>query len=159
MNLWLISYLLVLAAVSVALVWWDIKFHLLPNWLTIGSLPIFAFLMTMAAISSPAGAPDALASLPRAALGALFLLVIYLALFLIGRSQLGMGDVKLAILVGAALAFKSWQAFAFGTLFGFIVAGLFSAVLLITKRVQKSTEIPFGPFMLLGMWLAIFQIG
>jgi leader peptidase (prepilin peptidase)/N-methyltransferase len=68
-----------------------------------------------------------------------------------GVEGLGLGDVKLA---GAAGAWVGWQglpslvALAAGA--GLIAAGL---LILLGHRVDRGTEIPFGPFLALGLWM------
>lgn len=38
----------------------------------------------------------------------------------------------------------------------FILMALISALLLVTKRIRRDSEIPFGPFMILGVLVAPF---
>ena len=79
-----------------------------------------------------------------ASLGAgLFFLVIQLAY----PAGLGMGDVKLALLLGAALGWSVLAALFLGT----VAAGLVSAGLLLTRGAQaRKQAIPLGPFLAAG---------
>ena len=70
-----------------------------------------------------------------------------LVLSLIGG--LGMGDVKLAALLGLAGAFISVEAVLAQVILSFVAGGLVAAVFWLFKRRGR---IPFGPFMLLGYW-------
>ena len=65
---------------------------------------------------------------------------------------LGMGDVKLALLIGAALGWSVIAALLFGTL----AAGLVSAALLIAKGAEaRKRAIPLGPFLAGGAILVL----
>jgi leader peptidase (prepilin peptidase)/N-methyltransferase len=72
---------------------------------------------------------------------------------------MGLGDVKLAPVVGAVLGWLSWSALLNGAFYAFVGAGLVASVLIMSKRLKPSDDIAFGPFMILGMWLAMLQIG
>ena len=72
---------------------------------------------------------------------------------LLGRSWMGMGDVKLALLLGAALG---WGVV--GAVLLAFVCVLPAAVLVLVRdglAARKST-IPFGPFMALGALIVLF---
>lgn len=79
-----------------------------------------------------------------------------------------MGDVKLAGLLGGAAGLIGVPAAFLSPVLAFIAGGVASLVVLIVtffKRtdlpleqawaVTRDTRIPFGPFMLLGFWVAI----
>jgi leader peptidase (prepilin peptidase) / N-methyltransferase len=70
--------------------------------------------------------------------------VFFLAVLLAYPAGLGMGDVKLALLIGAALGWGAAGALFLGTL----AAGLLSAGLLIARGSSaRKREIPLGPFL------------
>ena len=78
----------------------------------------------------------------------IFFLVVQLAY----PAGLGMGDVKLALLIGAALGWSVIAALLFGTL----AAGLVSAALLIAKGAEaRKRAIPLGPFLAGGAILVL----
>jgi leader peptidase (prepilin peptidase)/N-methyltransferase len=81
-------------------------------------------------------------ALGGAAGGFLFLLLIAL----IARGGMGLGDVKLAAVIGLFLG--RWAAM--GLIFAFLAGGLISAVLLLFKLVGRKDHIPFGPWLALG---------
>jgi leader peptidase (prepilin peptidase) / N-methyltransferase len=83
------------------------------------------------------------------ALAALFFLVP----LLIYRGGIGMGDVKLAMLLGVALGWSVGLALLVGT----VAAALPSAYVLLTQGAEgRKTAIPFGPFLALGGLIALF---
>lgn len=138
------------AAAGTALAAIDLRHRLLPNNIVLPGLAITAILLTGAAA---AGTPGT--SLARAVLGALLLFTLYLVLALINPRGMGMGDVKLAALVGLVLAFQSWQALFTGTFLGFLIGAAISIVVLTIRRGGLKTSIPFGPAILIGALAAI----
>lgn len=87
-----------------------------------------------------------------AAAGAALAFGVFLALFAVGRrlygpGALGMGDVKLAGLIGAMVELE-WVAPALAL--GILLAGAAAAVLLLSGRARRDTLLPFGSFMTLA---------
>jgi len=68
---------------------------------------------------------------------------------------MGMGDVKLAGVLGAFLGFAGWAALAVGAFAAFVLGGVVSILLLVTKRVSRKGGIPFGPWMIAGAWVGL----
>jgi leader peptidase (prepilin peptidase)/N-methyltransferase len=155
MNGWLLALDVYLGMASIALTYFDLKFHRLPNIFTLGSYPVVGLLLLGAAFTSSNG----LERLARSGLAALAYFGVFLVLHLINRSGMGLGDVKLAPIIGAVTGWFSWNAVITSAFYAFIAAGLVAGVFMLTKRARGEDEIAFGPFMLLGMWLAILQIG
>ena len=141
---------LVLAAAGVLLAVVDLRHRLLPNRVVGPALVAGALLLTAAAAVD--GRWDDLA---RAALGAVVLFAVFLLLALISPSALGMGDVKLAGLLGLHLGWLGWDAVLLGAAAGFVVQAAVSLVLLVARRIELRGELPFGPAMLAGAVLAI----
>jgi leader peptidase (prepilin peptidase)/N-methyltransferase len=83
------------------------------------------------------------------------LFAFYLALALISPSGMGMGDVKLAAVLGLYLGWLGWGAVLLGTLAGFVVQAFLALALLAGQRIGLREHLPFGPAMLLGTALAI----
>ena len=86
----------------------------------------------------------------------------FLAIFLFSRgAAMGFGDVKLAVLMGLVLGFPNilvglFLAFFFGAIIGVILMVFpFGAAQGKYKKGLKS-EIPFGPFLIAGTFIAIF---
>lgn len=147
---WELPAFLFLAAAGVLLAVIDLQHHLLPNRVLVPSFGIGAALLMVAALLD--GTWDALL---RAGLGALVLFVGYLVLALISPRGLGMGDVKLAALVGLHLGWIGWSTLVAGALAGFVIQASLALVLLTGRRIGLRGELPFGPAMLLGAAVAI----
>jgi leader peptidase (prepilin peptidase)/N-methyltransferase len=138
----------VLAVACAALVLVDLAVHRLPDRILGPATLAFVVLLTLAALAG-----DEWGRLGRALLAGLVLLVGYLLLALARPSGLGLGDVKLAGLLGGFLGWFGWSETLLGTLAAFAVGGLCSATLLVTRRVRREGELPFGPSMVVGALL------
>lgn len=91
--------------------------------------------------------------LPALLVAVLVPLGLYAASIPFGAGAFGMGDVKL--LVGAGLMTGALRAFN-GLLAGLLAAGVVLAVLLATRRIERRTFVPFGPFLIFGALWGIF---
>ncbi|WP_029433862.1 prepilin peptidase [Blastococcus sp. URHD0036] len=140
----------VLAVAAVLLAVIDVQHRLLPDRVVLPSIAVVALLLTAAA-----AVDGDWAQLGRALLGAVVLFAVFLVMALLAPGQLGMGDVKLAALLGLALGWLGWPAVLFGVLASFVVQALLAVVLLAAGRVTLRSALPFGPAMLLGSALAV----
>lgn len=130
----------------------DLDVHRLPNALTFPLVPAAAVIAAVASVST-----GHWFALVRALLAGMALGAAYLVLLLVSRggAGLGLGDVKLAVGLGILLGWFSWSNVLSGTLIGFILGGLWSAGLLVSRRATRNTYIAFGPFMIGGAVLAL----
>ncbi|MET0811885.1 MAG: prepilin peptidase [Microbacterium sp.] len=142
---------LYLAAVSVVLTLIDLDTHRLPNSIVLPSYIVGAALFTLACL---VGADWW--SLARAAIGAAALFGFYFVLRLVRPDGMGGGDVKLAGVLGMYLGWLGWGALAVGAFAAFLLGGVFGIVLLLVRRANRRTAIPFGPWMIAGAWIGIF---
>lgn len=93
-----------------------------------------------------------------AALGAVLSFAIVLILHLLARGALGFGDVRLAAPLGWMLGWQRLEAVTTGLFLSFMLSGIISALLLVSRKVSRQTKIPFGPFLAVGA-LATVLIG
>ena len=142
--------LLFLAATSICLALIDADTHTLPNRIVLPAYPISAALLLGASVVE--GNWGALLS---AAIGAVALFTFYLALALAYPRGMGLGDVKLAGVLGMFLGWFGWGELAVGAFAAFLLGGAYSIVLLATRRVDRGGGVPFGPWMLAGAWVGI----
>jgi leader peptidase (prepilin peptidase)/N-methyltransferase len=147
---WELPAFLVLVAVGVLLAVIDLRHRLLPNRVLLLAFAAGAVLLTGAAAAS-----GDWSRLLRAGLGAVVLFAVFLVLALLAPSGLGMGDVKLAGLLGLHLGWLGWTALVLGGAAGFVVQALLALVLLAIRRIGLRSELPFGPAMLLGALFAL----
>ncbi|MET3450423.1 prepilin peptidase [Curtobacterium sp. 1544] len=142
--------LLYLMAITVALALIDVDTHRLPDKIVLPAYAVLAVLLT--ATSAASGDWWALV---RAGIGMLVLLAVYFALAVAVPGGMGMGDVKLAGVLGLVLAYLGWGPLAVGAFGGFALGAIFAIGLLAARRAKRGSGIPFGPWMLAGAWLGI----
>ena len=140
---------LYLAAVGLALGLIDVDHKRLPDALTLPSYPVVAVLLGGAALAGGEG------SWLRALLGGAAMYAVYIGLRLAYPKGMGYGDAKLAGVLGMATAWLGWGAWAVGLFLGFFFGGMFGIALIALRRGGRKTKVPFGPFMLLGAFVAV----
>jgi leader peptidase (prepilin peptidase)/N-methyltransferase len=142
---WELAALAWLVLLAVPLAFIDNAVRRLPNPLTAAAFTGTLALLTVAALTGHQPG-----DLGRAAIGAAVLGGFYLLLWLIRPGGLGLGDVKLAVSIGLVLAWDSWQALIAGTFLAFLLASAYGIALLVTHRASRGSQLPLGPFMLVG---------
>ncbi len=146
----LIVAFLYFAAISVALSAIDLDVHRLPNAIVLPAYAVGAVLLGGSAI---AGAN--LVGLASMAAGSGALVLFYLILALVRPGGMGMGDVKLAGVIGLFLGALGWGPLVVGVFAAFLLGGLYGLALIITGRASRKSGVPFGPWMLGGAWVGI----
>jgi leader peptidase (prepilin peptidase)/N-methyltransferase len=141
---------LYLAAISVALAAIDLDVHRLPNAIVLPAYVVGGVLLTASALV--AGDPEALL---RGIGGAAAYFVFYLVLALAKPGGMGMGDVKLAGVLGLFLGYLGLEQLIVGAFGAFLLGGLVGVVIILAQKGDRRTAIPFGPWMLAGAWLAV----
>ncbi|WP_309050780.1 A24 family peptidase [Streptomyces sp.] len=147
---WQLPAYLFFAAIAVVLTVIDLRHHLLPNAVVLPALGIGFVLLALAATGE-----SAWGALLRAVLGALALFVLYLVLALISPAGLGMGDVKLAAVLGLFLGFQGWGTLFVGAVLASVAGMVVGLVVLASRRGGLRNDVPFGPSMLAGALVAV----
>ncbi|MET0295793.1 MAG: prepilin peptidase [Microbacterium sp.] len=147
----IVAYLY-LAAISIALSLIDLDTHRLPNSIVLPAYPVLLVLFGIAVLLG--AEPWALG---RAAIGGAAMFAFYVLLRLIRPAGMGGGDVKLAGVLGLALAWLGWGPLIVGAFAAFLLGGIFGVALVIARRASGKSAIPFGPWMLAGAWVGIFS--
>lgn len=135
------GFLLYIASALIAIFVYDLKHYLIPDKVLFPAIVISAiYKLAMAEWGV------ILAIL----VGAGFFFAIW---FISGGKWMGFGDVKLAILMGLLLGWPNilcalFLAFAFGAIIGLI--------LMVFQKKGLKSELPFGPFLVLGTFIALF---
>lgn len=140
-----------LAAASIALTAIDLDVQRLPNVIVLPGYAVGTALLGAAALVD--GRYDQLLT---AAIGGAALFAMYLIMVLVYPGGMGLGDVKLAGVLGIFLGWLGWDALAVGGFAPFVLGGLFALVLIVLRRAGRKTKMPFGPWMLAGAWVGIF---
>ncbi|HEY2042918.1 MAG TPA: prepilin peptidase [Jatrophihabitans sp.] len=139
------------SAMGIALALIDFDVHRLPNSIVLPSYPILALALTLAAVFDDR--PEALV---RAGIGGMALFILYFSMAFAYPAGMGLGDVKLAGIVGAMTGYLSLSALLVGAFSAFLIGGLFGALAMASGRASRKAHIPFGPFMILGAFIALF---
>lgn len=130
-----------------ALAVFDVSTRRLPNHLVLPSYPIAIMLLGLAAAISGAWWP-----LGRAGIGLLVLAGFFGALAVAFPGQLGLGDVKLAGILGLYLAWLGSSELVLGVL----VAWSSAAIAVVIRRPWHAAgPLPLAPFLVLGTLVAI----
>lgn len=82
-------------------------------------------------------------------------------LWAVRRAGMGFGDVRLAALVGLVLGRVSWNAWILGLYGGLLIFSLYGIGLTLVRRDVRTLKkhLPYGPFMVLGLYLGILLSG
>lgn len=147
----LLATCLVLASVSVALTLIDLDTLRLPNAIVYPSIVAVAALLAITAILA-----SDLSALVRALLGGLALSAFYGLLWFFWEGGMGLGDVKLAVLLGLALGWFGWGSLIVGAFAAFLCGGVYGIALILAGKATRTSRVPFGPWMMLGAWIGLF---
>lgn len=158
MTLWQVISLGCVAIQTIPLVVIDIREHRLPNVWVFPGYAVLAVCWVGMGFCYPA-------HLGASVLGMFGYGVFLFVLSLLGG--MGLGDVKLAGVLGGITAMFSLATTLESVVWSFTLAALFSLGVFIFQRAKswnvsgvhkisfRHTRIPFGPFMLIGFWVAM----
>lgn len=138
-------YLFVICALIIIFVY-DFKHYIIPDEV------VFLLIIAAIAYNLISQYPNILASqyLISAFLASgFFLLLVVLS----GGKGMGMGDVKFAFALGLILG---WPLIAFALFVSFVLGSIIGLMLVIFKKKNFKSEIPFGPFLAAGGLLGLF---
>jgi leader peptidase (prepilin peptidase)/N-methyltransferase len=144
----LVAYLY-FAAISIALALIDLDVHRLPNVIVLPAYLVGAALFGTAALLTGTWQP-----LVTGALGALALGGFYLVLALVRPGGMGMGDVKLAGVIGLYAGWLGVPELLVATIAAALLGGLAGVGMLIAGRGRRAA-LAFGPWLLAGAWIGI----
>jgi leader peptidase (prepilin peptidase) / N-methyltransferase len=147
---WALPAYLYLTAIAVALAAIDLDVQRLPNRIVYPSYPVALVLLAVASF----GEGD-WGALLRAAIGGVALFLLYAVSWVVYPSGMGLGDVKLAGVLGLYLGWWSWSALAVGAFGAFVLGGIGAVVLVLARKGGRKSRIPFGPYMLASALAAL----
>lgn len=123
----------------------DFREHRLPNLLVLVS-----YLGGIVGFALVALAQNDIRVFISALAGSLIACLAYLIIHMLGG--MGMGDVKYAAVVGLYLGSLGWSYLYLGTFISFACAALWVLPRIFSKR--RTRDVPFGPFMALGVFVS-----
>ncbi len=140
-------FAILLTWILIALSGIDIDHQLLPDNITLPMLWLGLFLSLFNILTDP------VSSIIGAIAGYLILWTIYQSFKLLtGKEGMGYGDFKLLALFGAWLG---WQYLLQIILMSSIVGAIIGTSMVIFVKRDKSTPIPFGPYLAIAGWIAL----
>ncbi len=143
-------YLFVIASLLIIIFIFDLKWYLIPDKVLLWAVGITAafHLYSFAFNFYPKGQ---ISNFLFSAFGAAGF---FLAIFLLTRGKaMGFGDVKLAFFMGL---FLGWPKIVTALFLAFLIGAIIGLILIINKKKQMKSEIPFGPFLITGLFIALF---
>jgi leader peptidase (prepilin peptidase)/N-methyltransferase len=124
----------------------DLEHQLILNWLVYPAAPIATALSLWA--SRPGLVPD----IEHAAIGLGIGLILFLLIVILSRGGMGLGDVKMAALMGIILGYPNVLVAIF---LAIMAGGIIAVAFLATRKKGRKQAIPFGPFLALGTMLSL----
>lgn len=128
----------------------DLDHQLIPNRVLFPSTALVAGLLLLGTIFE-----GTWGNLIRAGLAGAIYFVFLLVIAIVARGGFGMGDVKLAFLLGLVMGYRSWGSLVVGMILAILLGGIASGLLLLFSRKGRKAKFAYGPYLVLGAWLAI----
>lgn len=127
----------------------DLDHYIIPNRITYpGTLAGLAFTAALAGWRSAV-----IALVTAVALGSVFVMINVISARLLGEEGMGMGDAKLAAMIGA---FLGWPIGAVAILLGVFIGGALGILLIALRLKGRREHIPFGPSLAAGAVAAMW---
>ena len=137
-------YLLLMGCFLIIIFVYDLKYYIIPDKIIYPAI-VIAFLYTL---RDPA-------SLMKPGLTAAFLAsAFFLIIVILSRGKwMGIGDIKLAFLIGLILG---WPKILPALFLAFLIGAIIGIGLIVAGKKTLKSEVPFGPFLVIGTFIAIF---
>ncbi|MBN1307433.1 MAG: prepilin peptidase [Chitinispirillaceae bacterium] len=137
------AFLLLIIPISMI----DLRHYIIPDLFT---LPILAIAAGIAFLPGNPTLLDALYGILGG--GGLLLAIGAIGSLLLKKDAMGGGDIKL---MAAAGALWGAQTALLSILFGALIGSVYGVILMAIKKINSEHQIPFGPFLGAGIWIAV----
>jgi len=147
-NIYIMVYLLLISCFLIVIFVYDLKHFIIPDKIIYPAIAIalifnFQFLIF-----------NQFSIFKFSILSAIGAAIFFLAIVLISRGRwLGIGDIKLAFFIGLFLGFPNILVALF---LAFLIGAIIGLGLVISGKKTLKSEVPFGPFLVTGTFLALF---
>jgi len=137
-------FLLIISSLLIIIFVYDLKHMIIPDRIIFSAIGI-SFIYQLINLKL-----DVLENLLMAIIAALpFLFIVIIS----QGKWMGGGDVKLAFLIGLLLGFPD---FIVALFFAFLLGAVIGIILIIKQKKTLKSEVPFGPFLVAGIFVALF---
>lgn len=151
-NIGTVSYFILLPLIVSAFLI-DLKEQIIPNRLVLTIFEIGLIFTFLDGIFSPSGMTIALNRLEGMIVGAgIFLIITLLGGIIAGKEAMGMGDVKLMGALGLFFGLSNIMAI---SMLSFVIGAVASIFLLLFKIKKPNEYVPFGPFIVIAVIIAM----
>lgn len=129
----------------------DIDTHSIPRRVMIASTLMLLALLTIGA------ATHSSVSMRSVMIGGVASWLVMRIIEYASRGDVGHADVVLSGYLGLFLGAEDLEVIPFAFFSAFVSAGLVAVVLMVSRRMTRHSHIPFGPFLVFGMVLAVLR--
>ncbi len=149
-NLLNICFLLLVSCFLLVIFVYDLKHYIIPDKVIFPAI-IIALIYNLFQLFTTRYPLSTVLNNLYAAFGAA---AFFLAIVLVSRGKwMGLGDVKLAFFMGFLLGFPNILVALF---LAFLIGAIIGVGLILAKRKHLKSELPFGPFLVTGTFIALF---
>jgi prepilin signal peptidase PulO-like enzyme (type II secretory pathway) len=149
-NLLNVGFLLLVACFLIIIFVYDLKYFIIPDKVIYPAILIVLGFRIRDLVDSWSPGLEDLRPFFAAFMAAGF----FLFIIVVSRGRwMGLGDVKLAFLIGLFLSCPDILTALF---FAFLIGAIIGVGLILAKRKTLKSEVPFGPFLVTGTFIALF---
>ena len=133
----------ILSLIMIAIFFYDLKYLEIPN------IFLYAFIGVALISSLILGEPTIISMLMALVISMIF----FGGQILVSKGEwLGEGDLYIGL--GMAILF-GWQLLLVALIISYLIGGITASILLLTKKVQRKSKVPFAPFLVLGAFITM----
>lgn len=129
----------------------DVDTHVLPRSIIISTYVLGLITLVLAQLTGADG------SILYVVAGSFLMWVVLKVLELLSGGDLGAGDVSLGVLLGAYVGWVGLELIPIALSVAFLAGGLAALVLLLLRKADRRTMLPFGPFLIFGALVAVLR--
>jgi len=150
-NLFYLCYLLIVSCFLIVIFVSDLRTYIIPDEVVYGAILVSGIWYLVSGIFFQAYTKYYILNTIYSALAAASF---FFAIVLISRGRwMGVGDIKLAFFMGL---FLGWPNILVALFLAFFIGAIIGVGLILAGRKKLQSEVPFGPFLVTGTFLALF---